>query len=101
MVFFLDRKEQRAFIAIAQLAHDDLSLQAITTDDEEDQRLCQLQIIDLALLIDAVESDHKDIVEVKLTADLIFVLGITAKQNLITWNEEGTEILDKAGGSWY
>jgi hypothetical protein len=101
MLLTLDRKEQRAFIAIAQIAHDDLSLQAITTDDADEQSLCQVQIIDIALLIEAVEADHADHVEVKMSNDLIFVLGLTAKQHLITWNDDHTEILDKAGGSWY
>jgi hypothetical protein len=101
MQLILDRKEQKALIAIAQLAHDDLNMEILLTDDDENQQLYRLQIIDLALLIEALEGQDSERIKIKLGIDLVYVLGVIAKQHLIIWNDDKTEIIDKAGGGWY
>ena len=101
MQLILDRKEQKALLAITQTAHDELNFELLTTDDDDSQQLYRLQIIDLAVMIDALEGTQAKRVKIKMSNDIGYLLGITAKQHLILWNDEGTEIVDKAGGSWY
>ena len=93
----LDKDEVASLMDIAWITHNELWDDINAAEEELTGDVLMEQAIQIAEFLEAFESKGG----MDLTQDIIYLLGMTAKKYLISWDEDEKEILHRASGSWY